>query len=238
MTTSTVSTLDGIVSTLDGIVSTQTTMATNEELMYQACIDGQFIVVEKLVKENENISEYSHKNNMFEDALSHRHFDIVDLLIKYGINVDYYHVINTMCARRDIDAIKYLVEKHNVILTVDNMLYAFIYTAYQIIKYMVECGVDIHYNDNEALKISYKGNMIGNINFMLKSGYINEDGIRDILVNAGTYGQTEIIKLLIENKHIDKNHHYVDFAIAHAKMNENFTEDTIKYLHDIRTVAR
>lgn len=214
------------------------TTSTPEQLLHQACINGDFTEVERLMEEINDISEYPYKNKIFEDTLNANHFDVADYLIDHNIDPDYNHALNMMIRYQNLEAFQHLVENHNVEITTDNVRYAFIYKGfvpnYDILNYIVDKGFDIHYNDDEAFEMAKEFNILDNLKFLIEGGHVNEDNMRRLFIDAAVYNYIDTVKFIYDNNYIDPNDSCIQAAQLSATNSAFIDNNMFEYLSGIQ----
>jgi ankyrin repeat protein len=166
----------------------------------------------------------------FQNASENGYLDIVKILIKYGADVQAYNNYAVIWASINyhLDVVEYLIDHGADIHTGNDFLLrnAAFYGHLDVVKYLIAHGADIHAQDDHALRLASQHCHLPVVEYLLSHG-ANVHGYNDRALSlASENGHLAIVECLI--KHGVDIHANNDWALRLSS--EKYHLDIIKCL--------
>jgi ankyrin repeat protein len=131
-------------------------------------------------------------------AAGEGHLDIVKYLVNLGSGIPPYSLIEA-AANGHFKVVKYLIEEKNVIPTEIALTRAILFGRTDIVRYLIERGVDIHTENDYALRWAAKNGDLELVKFLMNFG-ANIHAENDFaLLWAVENGHFDIVRYLVEH---------------------------------------
>ena len=153
-------------------------------------------------------------DNIIFKAIKGGNLEIVKYLINNGCGatkIDY--CMRLTCIRNKLDILKYLSEKYNINHS-ENLRIACYKGYYEIIKYLIKKGGDIHIYEDAPLRISCEEGEYETVKYLIEKGADLHSRENYSLRHASARGYLNIVKYLVEQG--GDIHAEDDFALRYS----------------------
>lgn len=128
------------------------------------------------------------------------HYDLFIYLINKGAEIN-NDIFNAACEGGNVDVVKYIIEKGIDISANNNRAFESAVSSEKldIVKLLVEQGVSINHNNNFALKHSVENGYFDIVNYLIEKGVDVGIDNNAALILGATNGWSKIIRLLLKS---------------------------------------
>ena len=137
-----------------------------------------------------------HNDSLLRDAAHTGNVEVLKLLIKLGLS-DKNGALKAAVFSGQIDAVKYLYECGADLKC--NDLLPFSTKHFNVLKFLIENGVDVHYYDDAAIKWASQHGYLDSVQYLINVGANIHVEDEEPLKLAIKYGKLDVVKLLYKN---------------------------------------
>lgn len=214
---------------IDKVVDTSLSITVLTKAMDKAIEEGYIDEVKKLLQKGYDV--HAHDDNAIRWASQHRNNKIVELLLDYGadINANNGEVLDNAVDQKHISMIDMLIERGVNVNIGCSIIYASGHGCIDIVKRLVESGVNIHIENECPLHMALKYGYIEIAKYLIDIGADVKVLKSKVLVDMVKYGNLKTIQYLIDEIGIDMSKAY-NKALFSLIMSEKNNVDIIKFL--------
>ena len=189
----------------------------NDEALFVAVENDHLDIVKFLI---DNGIDILNNTTILNKILNNKNLDIFNYLLDKGAIITDQLLFHAILDEK-IDIVKLLIDKFNIKLKDKDILLICYNNDIKLLKYLIEKGLDIYYDNNSLL---LKSSVLGKFNivkFLIENGVSIKTNKYKVILNACKSHNLNLLKYLINNIKVDLS---IDEEYLQQILNESLTE--------------